>query len=58
MTFTIELPPGTTYADLGRHLDRIALNFNRADDRKPEHDERIDIYDPNGSAIGQWSITK
>lgn len=55
--FTLELPPGTTYEDLGFQLRKAAMHFTAGGYSKPEHAERIEITD-KGRVIGEWRIEK
>jgi hypothetical protein len=56
MTFTLTLPPGSTYADLAGHLAAIAAKFHGVN-AKPEHGEHVQTWNDQGDTV-EWSITK
>ena len=57
MKFTLELEPGSTYGQLARHLQAIAINLALGENSKPEHNEEINVREC-GVIVGRWSSEK
>ncbi len=56
MKFTVELKPGATYAELARHLQRLAIAFALGDTKTKSTEG--ELRSECGHKVGEWRIER